>query len=89
MCLLIVGPRSRSFPQPLSTTPLPCLGHLGLMENGRGLKAKAVHVGTVKSSGCGIICHMGACVLSHLSHVQLFVAPVDCSQPGFSVHGIS
>ena len=27
-------------------------------------------------------------MLSHFSHVQLFVSPVDCSPPGSSVHGI-
>ena len=28
------------------------------------------------------------CMLSHFSHVQLFVTPADCSLPGFSVPGI-
>ena len=28
------------------------------------------------------------CVLSHFSHVQLFLKLMDCSLPGFSVHGI-
>ena len=28
------------------------------------------------------------CTLSHFSHVQLFVTPMDCSPPGSSVHGI-
>ena len=30
-----------------------------------------------------------ACVLSHFSRVQLFWDPMDCSLPGFSVHGDS
>ena len=28
-------------------------------------------------------------VPSHFSHVQLFATPMDCSRPGFSVHGFS
>ena len=28
------------------------------------------------------------CMLSHFSHVQLFVTPADCSPPGSFVHGI-
>ena len=28
------------------------------------------------------------CVLSHLSHIQLFVTTMDCSPPGSFVHGI-
>ena len=31
---------------------------------------------------------MHACLLSHFSHVQLFVTPMDYSLPGSSVHGI-
>ena len=29
------------------------------------------------------------CVLSHINHVQLIVAPMGCSPPGSSIHGIS
>ena len=32
--------------------------------------------------------HMLCAVLSHFSHVQLCVTPMDCSPPGSSVHGI-
>ena len=28
------------------------------------------------------------CILSHFSHVQLFVTPKDCSLPGSSVYGV-
>ena len=28
------------------------------------------------------------CVLSHFSHIQLFVILLDCSSPGSSIHGI-
>ena len=40
----------------------------------------------------GILCRFGFCTLKKkwvLSHVWLFCDPVDCSPPGFSVHGIS
>ena len=30
-----------------------------------------------------------ACVLRRFSHVRLFRRPMDCSPPGFSIHGIS
>ena len=34
---------------------------------------------------CVCVC---VCVVSHFSHVWLFVTPLDCSVPGFSVHAI-
>ena len=34
------------------------------------------------------MCHLCACTLSHLSHVQLFCNPMDFSSPGSSVLGI-
>ena len=37
-------------------------------------------------TGCQV--EVNACVLSCLSHVQLFVTPMDCSLSGPSVHGI-
>ena len=33
-------------------------------------------------------CHPCVCTPSRFSQVQLFVTPMDCSLPGFSVHGI-
>ena len=35
----------------------------------------------------GDIC-MHMCMLSYFSHVQLFATLMDCSLPGFSLHGI-
>ena len=37
-------------------------------------------------TGCQV--GVSACVLSRLSHVQLFVTPMDCSLSGPSIHGI-
>ena len=44
---------------------------------------------TCKLQTCRHLKLSAVCVFSHLSCVQLFCDPRDCSPPGFSVHGIS
>ena len=45
---------------------------------------KSLFAKSVKKNMCSMQYHH----LQSLSHVQLFCEPVDCSLPGFSVHGI-
>ena len=44
-----------------------------------------------QSSGCSLLCVcvcVCVCVCGSISHVPLFADPMDCSFPGFPVHGI-
>ena len=48
-------------------------------------KTKTLYRSETLSIPCPCPC---VCVLSHFSHVWLFVTPMDCSPPGSSVYGI-
>ena len=48
-------------------------------------KTKTLYRPETLSIPCPCLC---VCVLSHFSHVWLFVTPTDCSPPGYTVYGI-
>ena len=88
MCLLFVGPRPRSLPHPLLPTLTSLSGTSGSHGEWQGLKSQGSPCRHSEAPWMWHHSHMGACVLSHLSHDWLSVAPVDCSPPGFCIHGI-